>query len=276
VLTVKKRMTLLLLVLLLALSVGLVQAAPQRIVSLAPSVTENLFALGVGDRVVGVTSWCDYPEEATTKTIIGDAMSLNLEVLLSLEPDLVVGDANLVAGYLETLAEFGIPVFVVAPTTLQEVQESLISIGEAVGAEIEGWALATAMENRLNGLLARINRTETVRVFVEIWNEPLMSAGPGSFIDELIVLAGGENIAGDADNPWPVFSEEVVIDRDPEVVILTGFNLEEVLGRSAWQSTTALKQGAVYEVDPNLYSRTTPRLLDALEEMIGILDAVAQ
>lgn len=272
----KKRMTLLLLVLLLALSVGLVQAAPQRIVSLAPSVTENLFALGVGDRVVGVTSWCDYPEEATTKTIIGDAMSLNLEVLLSLEPDLVVGDANLVAGYLDTLAEFGIPVFVVAPTTLQEVQESLISIGEAVGAEIEGWALATAMENRLNGLLARINRTETVRVFVEIWNEPLMSAGPGSFIDELIVLAGGENIAGDADNPWPVFSEEVVIDRDPEVVILTGFNLEEVLGRSAWQSTTALKQGAVYEVDPNLYSRTTPRLLDALEEMIGILDAVAQ
>ncbi len=271
-----KQRFILLLVLLLTFSVGLAQAAPQRIVSLAPSITENLFALGVGDRVVGVTSWCDYPAEATTRTIIGDAMTLNLEALLSLEPDLVVADANLVSGYIATLEELGIPVFAVAPTNLKEVQESLISIGETVGAELEGWALATAMENRLNELLAGIGRAEKVRVFVEIWNEPLMSAGPGSFMDELMVLAGGENIAGDADSPWPAFSEELVIDRDPEVIILTGFNKEEVLGRSAWQNITALQTGAVFEIDPDIYARTTTRLLDALEEMIGILDTVGQ
>ncbi len=96
-------------------------------------------------------------------------------------------------------------------------------------------------------------------------------------MDELIVLAGGgENIAQDADNPWPTFSEELVIDRDPQVVILTGFNLDEVLRRSAWQDITALQTKAVFEVDPDLYARTTPRLLDALEEMISILADVGQ
>lgn len=255
---------------------GTVAAAPQRIVSLVPSVTENLFALGIGDRVVGVTSWCDYPAEAATKTVIGDAFNLNLELLLSLEPDLVVGDANLVAGTIETLEGFGLSVLVVEPTNLREIRESLVQLGVAVGAPEKGRELAAAMEKRQKELVARVGLTKAVRVFVEIWNEPLMTAGPGSFIDELIVLAGGENIAQDADNPWPTFSEELVIDRDPQVVILTGFNLDEVLKRSAWQEITALKNEAVFEVDPDLYARTTPRLLDALEEMISILAEVEQ
>lgn len=271
----KKRLTILLVV-LLTLSAGLVQAAPQRIVSLTPSVTENLFALGVGDQVVGVTSWCTYPEEATTRTVVGDSMNLNLEVLLSLEPDLVVGDTGLVSTHLQTLQELGIPVLTVNPTTLEETKEALVIIGEAVGAELQGWALATEMENRLEELIGGIERTQKTRVFVEIWNAPLMSAGPGSFMDELINLAGGENIVGDADSPWPVISEEIVIDRDPEVVILTSFNLEEALSRSAWQDITAFQTGAVFEIDPDIYSRTTTRLLDALEELIGILDSVEQ
>lgn len=266
----------LILVILLMLSTGLVNAAPERIVSLTPSVTENLFALGVGDKVVGVTSWCTYPAEAQTRTIVGSSSNLDLEVLLSLEPDLVVGDTGLVSAHMQALQELGIPVLTVNPKTLEETQETLILMGEAVGAEVQGWALATEMENRLQELLQGIERTEKVRVFVEIWNEPLMSAGPGSFMDELINLAGGENVAGDADNPWPVISEEIVIDRDPEVVILTSYNLEEALSRPAWQDITAYKNGVVLEIDPDIYSRTTTRLLDALEEMIGILDSVEQ
>lgn len=249
-------------------------AAPQRIVSLAPSITENLFALGAGDRVVGVTSWCDYPAEAQTKTVIGDAMNLNLELLLSLEPDLVVGDSNLVASHIESLQEFGIEVFVIAPTDLAGVRQSLLELGDAIGASERARELAAEMEQRQRELVASVSTAEKIRVFVEIWNEPLMTAGPGSFIDEIIGLAGGENIAHDADNPWPMFSEELVIERDPQVVILTAFNLEEALARSAWQGITALQRGQVFEVDPNLYSRTTPRLLDALEEMISILAEV--
>lgn len=247
-------------------------AAPQRIVSLAPSITENLFALGVGERVVGVTSWCTYPEEAQSRTVVGDALNLNLEVLLSLEPDLVVGDATLVQGHLETLESLGIPTFVIAPSTIAEVEASLVELGAVVGVPQRGEELARAMEARLQELVGGIERSFRPRVWIEIWHDPLMTAGPGSFLYELVELAGGENIAGDADNPWPVFSEELVIERDPQVVILTSYNLEEALSRPAWQATSAFKNGHVYEVNPDIYSRSTPRILDALAELIAILD----
>lgn len=271
----KKRLSLVLIVVLM-LSASLVQAAPQRIVSLTPSVTENLFALGVGDRVVGVTSWCTYPAEAQTRTIVGSSSNLDLEVLLDLEPDLVIGDTGLVSAHLQALADLGIPLLAVNPTTLKETQETLIVLGKAVGAEVQGWALATEMENRLAELTQGVKQEDRPLVFVEIWNEPLMSAGPGSFMDELINLAGGINVAGDTGSPWPVISEEIVIDRDPDLIILTCYNLEEALGRSAWQDITAYKQDAIFEIDPDIYSRTTPRLLDALEEMISMVDSVRQ
>ena len=141
---------------------------------MAPSITENLFALGVGDRVVGVTSWCDYPEEAKTKTVVGDALSLNLEVLLSLEPDLVVGDSTLVQGHLETLESFGIPTFVVSPSTIAEVQHSLIELGEAVGeAQRRGEELAAAMAARWQSLPAVCSAAYKPRVWLEVWNDPL-------------------------------------------------------------------------------------------------------
>ena len=244
--------------------------------SFVPSITENLFALGVGDRVVGVTAWCNYPSEAAERVVVGDAFNLNLEVLLSLEPDIVVGDSTLVHNYLEHLTELGISVFAVAPTNLQEVMDSLVSLGKAVGAEEQGEEIAREMQKRLDHLLAAVPTDSKPRVFVEIWNEPLSTAGPGSFIDELITLAGGENIASDVDNPWPQFSEELVIERDPEVLILTNFNKDEVLSRPAWQELTAVKTGHVYEVNSDIYVRTTPRLLDALEELIEIFHSEEQ
>ena len=269
-----KQKTVLILVLILAIGLGVAEAAPERIVSLAPSITENLFSLGVGEKVVGVTSWCDYPAEARTRTVIGDALNLNIELLLSLEPDLVVGDSTLVQSHIESLEALGIPTFIIGPSTIAEVEQSLINLGDVVGAKEKGEELALAMRTRQEELVQRAQRPRAVRVFLEIWNEPLMTVGPGSFMDELIVLAGGQNIAGDSPNPWPIFSEELVIERDPEVVILTSFNLEEALSRPAWQVTTALQKGDVYELNPDLYSRTTPRLLDALAELIAILDAV--
>ena len=249
-----KRTWMLLCVFILIVGVGVVQAAPQRIVSLAPSITENLFALGVGEQVVGVTSWCDYPQEARTKMVIGDAINLNMELLLVLEPDLVIGDSTLVQSHLDSLEALGIPTYVVGPTSVAEVQASLIDLGRVVGAEEKGEELAEAMGSRLQELVDTVQRSEKPRVFMEIWNEPLMTVGPGSFMDELIVLAGGENIAGDSPNPWPMFSEELVIERDPEVVILTSFNLSEALAREAWKVTSAFRNGHVYEVNTDLYS----------------------
>ncbi|HKM42763.1 MAG TPA: helical backbone metal receptor, partial [Limnochordia bacterium] len=124
-----KRKVIMILALSFFLSISVVQAAPERIVSLAPSITENLFALGVGERVVGVTSWCDYPEVARSRTVIGDAMNLNIELLLSLEPDLIVGDSTLVQSHLESLEALGISTFILGPSTIAEVQASLIDLG---------------------------------------------------------------------------------------------------------------------------------------------------
>lgn len=269
-----KRRTLLPIILIIIAFLGLAEAAPSRIVSLAPSITENLFALGVGENVVGVTAFCDYPAEAAEKVVIADAVSLNLELLLSLEPDLIVGDSTLVQAHLNQLEELGLPIFAVGPTTLEEIQVSLVDLGAAVGRAEEGKLLAEKMQKRLEALTVKVERPFRPKVFVEIWHEPLMTAGPGSFMHELIILAGGENIASDAKNPWPLYSEELVIKKNPQVLILTGFNREEVLKRTAWQDISGIKQGLAFEVDPDLYARSTARLLDALEEMIEILDRV--
>ncbi len=271
-----RRRILLPIILIIAAFLSLAEAAPSRIVSLAPSITENLFALGVGDNVVGVTSFCDYPAAAAEKTVIGDATSLNLELLLALEPDLIVGDSTLVQGHLNQLADLGLPTFAVGPTSLKEIRESLIELGEAVGRREEGERLAAEMAARQQAITEKIDRDFKPKVFVEIWHEPLMTAGPGSFMDELIVLAGGENIAADANDPWPLYSEEMVIEKNPQVLILTGFNRAEVLKRPAWQEIDAVKRGLVFEVDPDLYARSTARLLDALAEMSEILDKAAQ
>lgn len=273
----KARLTLsviLLLICLAAVPVLVQAAAPERIVSLVPSLTENLFALGVGDKVVGVTSWCTYPPEAQERTVVGDAFNLNVEVLLSLEPDLVLADSSLVASHIESLESFGIEVVTISPATVEEIIESMAALGAIVGKEEAGKALAAEMRERLAKLTSMVPTDSSKRVFVEIWHEPLSTVGPGSYLDELINLAGGENIAADTGQAWPQFSEELVIARDPEVVILTNFNLEEALQRPAWQGLTAYREGAVYEVNPDLYVRPTPRLLDGLAELIYLIHGV--
>ncbi|MDI9460150.1 MAG: helical backbone metal receptor, partial [Bacillota bacterium] len=165
---------------------------------------------------------------------------------------------TLVQGHLETLESFGIPTFVVSPSTIAEVQHSLIELGEAVGEPKKGEELAAAMAARLAELTGSVQRSFKPRVWLEVWNDPFMTAGPGSFMHELVELAGGENIAADAGSPWPVFSEEVVIERDPQVIILTNYNLTEALNRPAWQGTSALQNGHVYEVNADLYARRLP------------------
>lgn len=270
----KKYHVLLTLVMILMLS-SHVFGAPQRIVSLTPSTTELVFAVGVGDRLVGVTAWCDYPPEAQEIPVIGDAFNLNLEVLLNLEPDLIIGDANLVGRYVEKLNEVGIEVYSVTPNSVQEVIDSLIDLGELLGNPELGRQAATRMEEDIQSLLNRVPGGPSPRVFVETWSEPLSTVGPGSFIHEIVDMAGGINIAEDAKEPYAQFSEEQVIARDPEVILLTNYNKEEVLGRSAWQDLSAVQKGQVFEINPDLFVRGTPRLVDGLRILIELFHPLA-
>lgn len=246
--------------------------APQRIVSVAPSVTEMLFALGLGDRVVGVTRWCTYPAAARALPKVGD-MTLSEEKIAALRPDLIVGDVFLEGPFLQRLDKLGWPVVAVGPQRVADVPRALELLARACGVPEAGRREATRYRDRLAQLTREGKRNvrpsgERARVFVLLDPQQLYTAGPGTFLDELIRLAGGRNVAGEAKTPWPLLSEEALLLSDPEVIVLACPPPAPVLQKPQWQGITALRTGQVYPVDPDIVSRPGPRLLDGLEFLI--------
>lgn len=246
-----------------------IEKVPEKIISLAPSHTEVLFSLGLGDKVVGVTSFCDYPEEATTKEVIGDYTAINLERIIEINPDLVLqygaGDEESNA----RLKEAGITVVGYEPESIDEVITLIRTIGEITDKASEAEEVTKNMIDRKDNIVEKVKDKEKVKVFYEIWHEPLTAAGPGSFMDELMTLSGGENIAKDAKEGYPQFDIEQLIERDPEVY-LTSKDLEEktiesIEIRPGYENISAVKNEKIYILDPNIVSRPGPRLIEALE-----------
>lgn len=248
-----------------------VTKAPARIVSLAPSNTEILFSLGLGDRLVGVTSACDYPEAAAKIDKIGD-YNINVEAVVAKRPDLVVAQSDLQMPVVEKLRELGIPVIAVAPQTMDEVFASMEMIGDAAGEGVRARKVVASLQARVAAVekaVAGLPESEKPVVFVEIWNDPLMTAGSGTFVDDLVRRAGGRNLAGKVEG-WPQISPELVIASKPDAIILTCFNKAEVMERRAWQRIPALVNDAVYELVPDLLVRPAPRLVDGLESLAAL------
>lgn len=249
---------------------------PERIVSFAPSNTEILFALGAGDRVVGVTDFCNYPEEAKTRTRLGGALNPNLEKLTALQPDLVLCIGGM-DQFLGKLGELGIPAFVVQPTDLQDVLRSIEVIGRLVGEEQRARDLVADLRGRLGRLqetLAAVPADKRVRVFYEVWHDPLMTAGPGSFIHDALVAAGGVNVAADAPKPFCEYSLESVIQKDPQAIVTTMPESYEALKskkRPGWEKVTAVREGRILLLDPDLITRPGPRLVEAIEQLARFL-----
>ncbi|MFO7173543.1 MAG: cobalamin-binding protein [Bacillota bacterium] len=247
-----------------------IPAEPRRILSLAPSNTEILFALGLGDRVVGVDNFSDYPPEAASLPRVGDLMNPNYEAMAALSPDLAlaIGGSE---EFWQKLEELGVPVVVIQPNTVAEVIDSIRLVGRVTGAAEAADALARSMADRVEAVQHQAARlSHRPRVFWEVWDDPLMSAGPGSFFDDMIRLAGGVNVVGDAESPWPQVSPEAVIARDPEVIITTQAEWAERLRSGAlpaWSGTTAVRQGRIYVVEDNLVSRPGPRIVEGLEQV---------
>ena len=254
------------------------EGIPQRIVSLAPSTTEILFALGLGDRVVAVTDMCDYPEEAKTKPKLS-GFEPSIEFIVGLNPDLALalGEYPELVSNLEAV---GLKVVAFQPSGIDGIIRNIELIGKITGAEIEAQALVTDLRQRIEAVTSR---TEAVlsrpRVFYIIGVDPDPSspwtAGPGSFIDELINLAGGQNIAHEAVAPWIRLSTEHIISADPEVIIVAngkhGLSMEDVSRIPGWNDLTAVKKGAVYDVDSDLGTRPGPRIAQGLEEMARVI-----
>lgn len=247
---------------------------PERIVSVGPSNTEYLFALGAGDRIVGVDDFSDEPAAANIKERVG-GVKVNVEKIVSLRADLVVS-IRISDGSLERIAALGIPVIVVDPRGLADATRSAVLIGSAVGAD--GERLARSMEEGLAAVRAKAAAAPKKRVFHEVdASDPtkLYTAGPGSFIHDLIELAGGINVAASAGSPFPQLSAEEIIRSDPEVIVLGdagyGVTVEQVIARPGWSAITAVKNGRVVPVDPSLMHRPGPRLVEAAETYLRII-----
>lgn len=245
------------------------EKAPDTIISLAPNNTEILFALGLGDKVVGVTSFCDYPEEALAVEKIGDFNGINLEKIIELNPDLVLnygpGDADDNA----RLKEAGIQMLAFLPESIDAVINTINTIGQATGSTEQSKELTNNMMAKKDEILDLVKDADKKKVFYEIWHDPLMAAGPGSFMDQLITLAGGTNIAENADGDYAQYDLEQLIERNPEVY-LTSADMpdktpESMIARPGFENIEAMKIGNVHVLDANITSRSGPRIVEALE-----------
>jgi len=247
-----------------------VARAPARIVSVAPSVTEVLFALGLGARVVGVSSADDYPkDELNDKPRVG-AVVLDVERIVRLRPDLVLGMPSLQRGQLDRLITAGLPVVAVEARTLPEVYEQIRFIGRLTGTPTEANRLVISLRTREATVERAIQRRIAPRTYVEIWPEPLIAAGGETFIDDLVSRAGGRNIFAGL-RGFPQVSAESVIRANPDVIILTHPQGRAVRARPGWQDIAAVKRSRVAQVDGSLLSRPGPRAVAGLELLARII-----
>lgn len=255
-----------------------IHGQPQKIISLSPSNTEILFALGVDDKIIGVTEYCDYPVQAQTIMKIGGFSTPNIEKIVSLDPDLVIAN-DIHQKAVEDLDRLGFSVIVLSPKNTCDMLENVKLLGEALGRAEYADGLVETLKGRIDAVqekVSAIHETDKPKVYYEIWYEPLMTAGPGTFIDDLLTLAGGINIAGETKTNFPEISLELIIQKAPDIFIYSHhgdsqIELEEIYARPNWQNVPAIKNKQVYIIDPNIVQRATPRLIDGLEEIAKIL-----
>ncbi|MBO8128158.1 MAG: ABC transporter substrate-binding protein [Peptococcaceae bacterium] len=246
---------------------------PARIISLAPANTEILFALGLGDKVVGVTEFCDYPPEARNKPKIGGFSTPNAELIVAAQPDLVLA-AGIHQEFIKQLEDANLTVVAVDPQNLTEVLKKIQLIGRITGAVQEANNLVGDMQRRINKIRAEVQDLpdeQKPTVFFELWPDPLTTGGAKSFLHSLIVTAGGKNIAGSVEKDWVTYNPEVLLAQNPEVIIFTHHGsskqtVEQVKAREGWEQVAAIKNDRVYSVaDQNLIVRPGPRVVDGLE-----------
>jgi iron complex transport system substrate-binding protein len=245
---------------------------PQRLVSLAPSITEILYFLEQGDKVVGVTAYCNYPPEVESKPRIGTYWDFNLEAILALKPDLALGMAHQGEGQgaYEILKEWGMPVYLAQADTLPELFHQVRQIARLTGAEDAARRKLPRLEERVRRIENAVQGLRKPKVFLQIDQEPLITVGRLSIHNDLIERAGGENIAGHIDQRYPVYSLEEVLRARPEIILFTGMVGEKVLPLRLrfwrpWTMLPAVANQRLTWVNPDLIDRPGPRLVDGLE-----------
>ncbi|MFZ6027226.1 MAG: ABC transporter substrate-binding protein [Chloroflexota bacterium] len=253
----------------------------QKIVSLAPSNTEILFAIGAGAQVIGRDMFSDYPEAAKAVADIGGSFGdLNVEAIVALEPDLVLAANINTPEQVKALQDVGLTVFSLPnPVTLEEMYANLRTVAQLTGRTGEAEALIDDLKARVAAVTEKVAPLSYApTVFYELDatdpNAPYTS-GPGTFVDTLITMAGGINVAGALDTQWATISTEKLVEMNPEIIILGdsnyGTTAEMVAARAGWEAIAAVENGNIFPFDDNLTSRPGPRLVDALEMLAKLL-----
>jgi iron complex transport system substrate-binding protein len=245
---------------------------PRRIVSLVPSVTELMYAIGAEDLLVGVTDFCDYPPAARKKPRVGGMLAPSLETMVAMKPDIVI--ATTAGNREETftqLEQLHMPVYVVNPTNVADVLDLISRLGALTGREQAAAQLAASLQKRIDAVAARVRTAPRSRVLYVLWPDPLIVPGKGSLVSELIDLAGGASVTADMGEPYPRMSLEAAITRSPQVIILASHGSGQGrMAREKWERFTALpavKAGRLYTVDGSLLHRYGPRVVDGVEQL---------
>ncbi len=250
---------------------------PKRIVSLAPNITEILFGLGLDKEVVGVSIHCNFPEKAKSKVRVGSYINLDYEKIIFLKPDLIIATgAGNTRDMVERLESFGFPTYVIYPKSFNGILKSIHHLGQVVDREKEALGLIERMRQRKQRVVDEVKGLPRPRVFLQIGDAPIVSVGKGSFAHDLIILAGGENIAGNDNGAYPRLGMEEILRRAPEVILISSMNPKGDYSRviqewSRWRMIPAVKNGRIHLIDSDLIDRPSPRIIDGLEEMARLL-----
>lgn len=251
-------------------------APPRRIVSLVPSATEILFALGADDRLAGVTDYCDFPPAARGKPSVGGMVNPSLEAIITLRPDLVIAtnEGNREETF-EQLRRLGIPTYLVSAHRVADVTTLIVRLAELTGTSETARAMVARLGARIDAVRKAVARRPRLRVLYVVWPEPLIVPGREALVTELIQLAGGESVTGGDTDAYPRFSLEAAVARNPEVIILATHGAGTgAIDREKWERLrhlSASRAGRIHAADGNLLHRYGPRVVDGLEELARAL-----
>jgi len=250
---------------------------PKKIVSLAPNITEILFSLGLDQEIVGVSTHCNFPEKAKSKVRVGSYISLDFEKIVFLQPDLIIATgAGNTRDMVDRLERLEFPTYVIFPKNFADVLQSIGHLGKLVDREKEGVEIIQGIRKRRQRVMEMIQGLSKPRVFLQIGEAPVVTVGRNSFADDLIRLAGGENVAGNEKEMYPRLGMEEILKRSPEIILVSSMNprgnYQKVLQEwSRWKTIPAVKNGRVHLIDSDLIDRPSPRIIEGLEEMARIL-----
>ncbi|MBA3032078.1 MAG: cobalamin-binding protein [Gammaproteobacteria bacterium] len=248
----------------------------RRIVSLAPHVTETLFAAGAGAQIVGTVDFSDFPEAARRVPRVGGYSKLDLEAIAALKPDLAIGWASGNSqAHIEKIRALGIPVYLAQPERIEDVARNLERYGELAGTPEAARAAAAGFRARLQALRAQYGMRPKVRTFYQIWKQPLMTVGGAQVITDVIHLCGGENVFADLKPLAPKVTVEAVLAVDPEVIVASGMGEarpEWLDDWRQWKAVTAVKRDNLFFIPPDLIQRHTPRLVEGAARLCAHLE----